>query len=169
MSLYQKEKWFISLNFCCFKQPLCSYSLPQTPLFLLFRAFSTVQSVCFFIIITFHILSIFVLSLRKVFVSTQCFDSRMWVPWSRTISTQSEISALGKENVDGSHQEWGCKSGERSKVWLTFLNEALIQPDFCYSVYTRLRCSPAHLYYRGFSWVYVVIIAVNIIYKGSLL
>lgn len=100
---------------------------------------------------------------------TQCFDSRMWVPWSRTISTQSEISALGKENVDGSHQEWGCKSGERSKVWLTFLNEELIQPDFCYSVYTRLRCSPAHLYYRGFSWVYVVIIAVNIIYKGSLL
>lgn len=40
---------------------------------------------------------------------------------------------------------------ERSNVWFTFLNEGLIHPDFCYSSYTRVRCSPAHLYSRVFS------------------
>lgn len=50
-----------------------------------------------------------------------------------------------------------------------FLSGELLQPDVCSAPLTRVRCSPAQLFYRVFSWAYIVIIAVNIIYKGLLL
>lgn len=46
---------------------------PNSIVFVVQRSFFAVWFVCFFIAIAFHILSVFVLNLRNVFVRTQCF------------------------------------------------------------------------------------------------